>query len=114
MAPASPAMNPSGLGARGGDGTGPGPLPFSVESLLEAQHRLGPEPAAPREEERPRVAAESGARCPPAARPSSPRKCPVARSRAERGPAWGSSKEQGGRALWLLTWESNQPLAAPP
>ncbi|CAK6436038.1 unnamed protein product [Pipistrellus nathusii] len=73
MAPASPAMNPSGLGARGGDGAGPGPLPFSVESLLEAQRRLGPEPAAPREEERPRGAAESGARCPPAARPSSPR-----------------------------------------
>ncbi|XP_006099047.1 homeobox protein MSX-3-like [Myotis lucifugus] len=72
MAPASLVMNSSGLRTCGGDRAGPGPLPFSVESLLEAQHRLGPEPAEPREE-RPRGAAESRARFPPAARSSSPR-----------------------------------------
>ncbi|KAK1333414.1 hypothetical protein QTO34_005797 [Cnephaeus nilssonii] len=71
MAPASLGMNSPGLRTCGGDRAGPGPLPFSVESLLEAQHRLGPEPAEPREE-RPRGAAESRARFPPAARSSSP------------------------------------------
>ncbi|KAF5914535.1 hypothetical protein HPG69_010807 [Diceros bicornis minor] len=72
MAPASLGMNPAGLRTCGGVRAGPGPLPFSVESLLEAESGLGQEPAEPREE-RPRGAAEPGAWFPPAARPSCPR-----------------------------------------
>ncbi|XP_019499625.1 PREDICTED: homeobox protein MSX-3-like [Hipposideros armiger] len=72
MAPASLAMNLSGLRPCGGDRAGPGPLPFSVEALLEAQRGLGAEPAEPREE-RARGPAEPRAWFPPAARSSSPR-----------------------------------------
>ncbi|XP_054440850.1 homeobox protein VENTX [Pteronotus mesoamericanus] len=72
MAPASLTMNPAGRGTFGGDRAGPGALPFSVESLLEAQRRRGPEPAEPGEE-RPRGAPEPRAWLPPAARSPSPR-----------------------------------------
>ncbi|XP_036907153.1 homeobox protein VENTX [Sturnira hondurensis] len=72
MAPASLVMNPSGLRTFGGDRAGPGALPFSVDSLLEAQRRLGPEREEPWEE-RPRGAAEPRSWFPPATRSSSPR-----------------------------------------
>ncbi|XP_019583880.1 homeobox protein MSX-3 [Rhinolophus sinicus] len=72
MAPASLVMNLSGLRTCDGDHAGPGRLPFSVESLLEAQRGLAAEPAEPWEE-RPRDPAEPRARFPPAARSSSPR-----------------------------------------
>ncbi|XP_011370891.1 homeobox protein VENTX [Pteropus vampyrus] len=72
MAPAPLVMNPSGLRTCGGDRAEPGPLPFSVESLLEAQRGLGREPTEPREE-RPRRAAEPRAWFPPSVRASSPR-----------------------------------------
>ncbi|XP_066095161.1 homeobox protein VENTX [Saccopteryx bilineata] len=72
MAPASLVMNPSGLRMCGGDRAGPSPLPFSVESLLEAQRRLGPEPAESREE-RPRGAVEPRTWFPSTSRSSSPR-----------------------------------------
>nr|KAF6457638.1 hypothetical protein HJG63_013645 [Rousettus aegyptiacus] len=78
MAPAPLVMNPSGLRTCGGDRAEPGPLPFSVEALLEAQRALRRAPAEPREE-RPRRAAEPRACFPPSVRASSPRKCPVAR-----------------------------------
>uniref|UniRef100_A0A8D1LD33 Homeobox domain-containing protein n=1 Tax=Sus scrofa TaxID=9823 RepID=A0A8D1LD33_PIG len=65
-------MNPAGLRMCGGDGAGPGPLPFSVESLLEAERGLGSEPTEPREE-RPRGAAEPRTWFPLAAPSSSPR-----------------------------------------
>uniref|UniRef100_A0A8C3YAT5 Homeobox domain-containing protein n=1 Tax=Catagonus wagneri TaxID=51154 RepID=A0A8C3YAT5_9CETA len=81
MAPASLGMNPAGLRTCGGNRAGPGPLPFSVESLLEAESGLGSEPSEPREE-RPRGAAEPWTWFPPAAPSSSPRKCPAARSQA--------------------------------
>ncbi|XP_002928751.2 homeobox protein MSX-3-like [Ailuropoda melanoleuca] len=72
MAPASLGMNAAGLRTCGGGRTGTGPLPFSVESLLEAERGLDSEPAQLREE-RPRGTAESWAWFPPAARSSSPR-----------------------------------------
>ncbi|KAJ8793972.1 hypothetical protein J1605_003382 [Eschrichtius robustus] len=72
MAPASLGMNPAGLRTCSGDRAGPGPLPFSVESLLQAEHWLGAEPAEPREE-RPRGAAEPRAWVPAAAPLPSPR-----------------------------------------
>ncbi|XP_036785561.2 homeobox protein MSX-3-like [Manis pentadactyla] len=71
MAPASLGMNPPGLRTCGRGRPGPGPLPFSVESLLEAERMLGPEPVEPREE-RPPGATEPRAWFPSAARPSSP------------------------------------------
>ncbi|XP_031316648.1 homeobox protein MSX-3 [Camelus dromedarius] len=66
MAPASLGMNPAGLRTCGRDRAGPGSLPFSVQSLLEAER------AEPREE-RPRGTAEPGAWFPPVAPSSSPR-----------------------------------------
>uniref|UniRef100_A0A8C7B3U9 Homeobox domain-containing protein n=2 Tax=Neovison vison TaxID=452646 RepID=A0A8C7B3U9_NEOVI len=72
MAPASLGMNPAGLQTGGGGRAGPGPLPFSVESLLEAERGLDSEPAEPREEW-PRRTAEPWAWFPTAARSSSPR-----------------------------------------
>ncbi|KAB1271215.1 Homeobox protein MSX-3 [Camelus dromedarius] len=59
-------MNPAGLRTCGRDRAGPGSLPFSVQSLLEAER------AEPREE-RPRGTAEPGAWFPPVAPSSSPR-----------------------------------------
>ena len=114
MAPASLGMNPAGLRTCSGDRAGPGPLPFSVESLLQAEHWLGAEPAEPREE-RPRGAAEPRAWVPAAAPLPSPRKCPVARSWAARGarPARGR-RTRAGRTLSLLILESNQPLTRRP
>uniref|UniRef100_A0A8C8YC65 Homeobox domain-containing protein n=1 Tax=Panthera leo TaxID=9689 RepID=A0A8C8YC65_PANLE len=50
---ASPAMNPAGLQTFGGGRAGPGPLPFSVESLLEAERGLDAGPTEPREESPP-------------------------------------------------------------
>ncbi|XP_006867517.1 PREDICTED: homeobox protein MSX-3-like [Chrysochloris asiatica] len=88
MAPASLGMNPAGLRARGGGGAGPGALPFSVESLLEAERGPGPEPAesAGPDEERP-----PGAWFPPAARASpsrsrSPPPCTLRKHKNNRKP----------------------------
>ncbi|XP_033276530.2 homeobox protein MSX-3 [Orcinus orca] len=72
MAPTSLGMNPVGLRTCSRDRAGSGPLPFSVKSLLQAEHWLGAEPAEPREE-RPRGAAEPRAWVPAAAPLSSPR-----------------------------------------
>ncbi|XP_046508020.1 homeobox protein MSX-3-like [Equus quagga] len=72
MAPASLSMNSAGLRTCGRVLAGSGSLPFSVDSLLEAERGLGREPPTPREE-RPRGAAEPRAWFPPAARSSSPR-----------------------------------------
>ncbi|XP_022355368.1 homeobox protein MSX-3-like [Enhydra lutris kenyoni] len=72
MAPATLGMNPAGLKTCSGGRAGPGPLPFSVESLLEVERGLDSEPAALREE-RPRGTAEPWAWFPTAARSSSPR-----------------------------------------
>nr|XP_008526722.1 PREDICTED: homeobox protein MSX-3-like [Equus przewalskii] len=72
MAPASLSMNPARLRTCGRVLAGSGSLPFSVDSLLEAERGLGREPPTPREE-RPRGAAEPRAWFPPAARSSSPR-----------------------------------------
>ncbi|XP_047618650.1 homeobox protein MSX-3-like [Phacochoerus africanus] len=69
-------MNPAGLGTCGGDRAGPGPLLFSVESLLEAERGLGSEPTEPREE-RPRGAAEPRTWFPLAAPSSFPQKEPA-------------------------------------
>lgn len=103
-------MNPAGLRTCGGDGAGPGPLPFSVESLLEAERGLGSEPTEPREE-RPRGAAEPRTWFPLAAPSSSPRKCPAARSQGARGSHQAQGRRtRAGRALSLVTLESNQPL----
>lgn len=114
MAPASLGMNPVGLRTCSRDRAGSGPLPFSVKSLLQAEHWLGAEPAEPREE-RPRGAAEPRARVPAAAPLSSPRKCPVARLWAARGarPA-RARRTRAGRTLSLVTLESNQPLTRRP
>lgn len=103
MAPAPLVMNPSGLRTCGGDRAEPGPLPFSVESLLEAQRGLGREPTEPREE-RPRRAAEPRAWFPPSVRASSPRKCPVARSGARLAQI---RRTRAGGALSLVTSESS-------
>ncbi|XP_004395041.1 PREDICTED: homeobox protein MSX-3-like [Odobenus rosmarus divergens] len=65
-------MNSAGLKTYGEGRAGAGPLPFSVESLLEAERGLDSEPPELREE-RPRGAAEPWAWFPPAARSSSPR-----------------------------------------
>lgn len=103
MAPASLAMNTPGLRTCGRGRPGPCPLPFSVESLLEAERMLGPEPAEPREE-RPPGATEPRAWFPPAARPSSPRKCPVGQSSAAgRARLAQALRARAGRALSLLT-----------
>lgn len=82
-------------------------MPFSVKSLLQAEHWLGAEPAEPREE-RPRGAAEPRSWVPAAAPLSSPRKCPVARFWAARGarPA-RARRTRAGRTLSLVTLESN-------
>uniref|UniRef100_A0A8C9CMK7 Homeobox domain-containing protein n=1 Tax=Phocoena sinus TaxID=42100 RepID=A0A8C9CMK7_PHOSS len=76
MAPASLGMNPVGLRTCSRDRAGSGPLPFSVKSLLQAEHWLGAEPAEPREE-RPRGATEPRARVPPTrAHPTPPARAP--------------------------------------
>nr|XP_060483382.1 homeobox protein MSX-3-like [Panthera onca] len=90
MAPASLSMNPAGLQTFGGGRAGPSPLPFSVESLLEAERGLDAGPTEPREE-RPRGTAEPWAWFPPAARSSSPRApspppCALRKHRTNRKP----------------------------
>lgn len=103
MAPAPLVMNPSGLRTCGGDRAEPGPLPFSVEALLEAQRALRRAPAEPREE-RPRRAAEPRACFPPSVRASSPRKCPVARFGARLAQI---RRTRAGGVLSLVTSESS-------
>lgn len=98
-------MNPAGLRTWDGDRERLGPLPFGVESLLEAERWLGSEPVQP-QEERPRGAAESRAWFPPAAPSSAPRKCPVARSRAARGARLAQARRTRARkALSFVTSE---------
>lgn len=104
MAPASLGMNPAGLQTCGGGRAGPGPLPFSVESLLEAERGLDSEPEELREE-RPRGTAEPWAWFPTAARSSSPRKCPVARSGQREKPSSGpGSEDQRGKGAVALNF----------
>ncbi|XP_029773405.1 homeobox protein MSX-3-like [Suricata suricatta] len=83
-------MNPAGLKTFRGGRAGPGPLPFSVESLLEAERELDTEPAELREE-RPRGPAEPWVWFPPAACSSSPRApspppCTLRKHRTNRKP----------------------------
>ncbi|XP_060260860.1 cuticle collagen 2-like [Ovis aries] len=105
LAPALLGMNPAGLRTWDGDRERLGPLPFGVESLLEAERWLGSEPVQP-QEERPRGAAESRAWFPPAAPSSVPRKCPVARSRAARGARLAQARRTRARkALSFVTSE---------
>lgn len=105
MAPALLGMNPAGLRTWDGDRARFGPLPFGVESLLEAERWLGSEPVHP-QKERPRGAAEPRAWFPPAALSSAPRKCPVARSRAARGARLArAGRTRAGKALSFVTSE---------
>lgn len=97
-------MNPGGLRTYDGDRARPGPLPFGVESLLEAEGWLGSEPVQPRQ--RPRGIAEPRTWFPPAAPSSAPRKCSVARSRAARGACLARARRtRAGKALSLVTSE---------
>lgn len=103
LAPALLGMNPAGLRTWDGDRERLGPLPFGVESLLEAERWVGSEPVQP-QEERPRGAAESRAWFPPASPSSAPRKCPVARSRAARGARLAQARRTRARkALSFVT-----------
>ncbi|XP_021083677.1 homeobox protein VENTX isoform X2 [Mesocricetus auratus] len=79
MARATFDMNAEGLGARGGGHVGHGPLPFSVESLLEAERVSGSEPGE-LGEERPPGASKPGAWPPPVTHTCPPRKCSVSGS----------------------------------
>uniref|UniRef100_A0A8C6RVV4 Msh homeobox 3 n=1 Tax=Nannospalax galili TaxID=1026970 RepID=A0A8C6RVV4_NANGA len=90
MAPATLDMNAVGLGANSGGEAGRGPLPFSVESLLEAERRSGSEPGEPGEERPPGVA-KSGVwlppiphACPP--RAASPPSCTLRKHKNNRKP----------------------------
>ncbi|XP_049992751.1 homeobox protein MSX-3 isoform X2 [Alexandromys fortis] len=76
-------MNMEGLGARGGGHIGHGPLPFSVESLLEAERERGSEPGE-LGEERPPGASKPGAWPPPVTHTCPPRKCSVSGSQAPK------------------------------
>ncbi|XP_027240038.1 homeobox protein VENTX isoform X1 [Cricetulus griseus] len=81
MARATLDMNAEGLGARGGGHVGHGPLPFSVESLLEAERVRGSEPGQ-LGEERPPGSSKPGAWPPPVTHTCPPRKCSVSGSQA--------------------------------
>ncbi|XP_038963636.1 homeo box, msh-like 3 isoform X1 [Rattus norvegicus] len=81
MARATLDMNAAGLEARGGGHIEQGPLPFSVESLLEAERVRGSE-SGELGEERPPGASKPGAWPPPVAHSCPPRKCSVSRSQA--------------------------------
>ncbi|MBZ3883054.1 Homeobox protein MSX-3 [Sciurus carolinensis] len=90
MAPPSLRMNPAGLRASSGGGAGPGPLPSSVESLLEAERGPDSEPTEPGEE-RPLRVAEPRACFPPAAlacppRAPSPAPCTLRKHKNNRKP----------------------------
>ncbi|MXQ94344.1 hypothetical protein E5288_WYG001200 [Bos mutus] len=90
MAPALLGMNPAGLRTWDGDRAKFGPLPFGVESLLEAERWLGSEPVQP-QKERPRGAAEPRAWFPPAALSSAPRApsppaCALGKQKSDREP----------------------------
>ncbi|EGW11425.1 homeobox protein VENTX isoform X2 [Cricetulus griseus] len=90
MARATLDMNAEGLGARGGGHVGHGPLPFSVESLLEAERVRGSEPGQ-LGEERPPGSSKPGAwpppvthTCPP--RAPSPPPCTLRKHKNNRKP----------------------------
>nr|XP_027780711.1 homeobox protein MSX-3-like [Marmota flaviventris]XP_027780868.1 homeobox protein MSX-3-like [Marmota flaviventris] len=90
MAPTSLGMNTAALRARGGGGAGSGPLPFSVESLLEAERGPDSEPTEPGEE-KPLGAVETRAWVPPAAlacplRAPSPAPCILRKHKNNRKP----------------------------
>ncbi|XP_044790847.2 homeobox protein MSX-2-like isoform X2 [Bubalus bubalis] len=90
MAPALLGMNPAGLRTWDGDRARFGPLPFGVESLLEAERWLGSEPVQP-QKERPRGAAEPRAWFPPAAPSTAPRvpsppACALGKQKSNRKP----------------------------
>lgn len=81
MARATFDMNAAGLEARGGVHIEHGPLPFSVESLLEAESVRGSE-SGELGEERPPGASKPGAWPPPVVHSCPPRKCSVSESQA--------------------------------
>ncbi|XP_034376802.1 uncharacterized protein LOC117721992 isoform X2 [Arvicanthis niloticus] len=81
MARATFDMNAAGLEARGGVHIEHGPLPFSVESLLEAESVRGSE-SGELGEERPPGASKPGAWPPPVVHSCPPRKCSVSGSQA--------------------------------
>lgn len=97
-------MNTAALRARGGGGAGSGPLPFSVESLLEAERGPDSEPTEPGEE-KPLGAVETRAWVPPAALACPLRKCPASRSPvlSSARPAWMKTRAE--RALSLITYK---------
>ncbi|XP_051001517.1 homeobox protein VENTX isoform X1 [Acomys russatus] len=101
MAQAAQDMDSAGLGARGGDHVGHGPLPFSVESLLEAEHVRGSEPGELGEEGAPGVS-KPGAWPPPLAHTCPPRKCSISRSQALKS------------ARAVKAWKSKVPPALHP
>lgn len=100
MARATLDMNATGLEARGGGHIEHGPLPFSVESLLEAERIPGSE-SGELGEERPPGASKPGAWPPLVAHSCPPRKCSVSRSQAlksDRAVRARKSKVGGGYA----------------
>lgn len=113
MAPASLGMNTAALRARGGGGVGSGPLPFSVESLLEAERGPDSEPTDPGKE-RPLGATELRVWFPPAALACPPRKCPDSRSRvlSSAPAAWGEN--QSGEGAVAHNLQSNGHKRAQP
>ncbi|EDM11881.1 rCG48500, isoform CRA_b [Rattus norvegicus] len=90
MARATLDMNAAGLEARGGGHIEQGPLPFSVESLLEAERVRGSE-SGELGEERPPGASKPGAWPPPVAhscppRAPSPPPCTLRKHKTNRKP----------------------------
>ncbi|XP_036026126.1 homeobox protein VENTX isoform X1 [Onychomys torridus] len=95
MARATLDMNTEGLGTRGGGHVGHGPLPFSVESLLEAEHVRGSEPGE-LGEERPPGASKPGAWPPPVTHTCPPRKSSVPGSQALKSVRAFKARKSGG------------------
>ncbi|XP_021493481.1 homeobox protein VENTX isoform X2 [Meriones unguiculatus] len=113
MARATLDMNAAGHGARGGGHLGNGPLPFSVESLLEAERVRGSEPGE-LGEERPPGTSKPGAWPPPVAHTCPPRKCSISRSQAPKSArAVKAGKSRGvPPALHPAPSENTKPTAS--
>ncbi|XP_021024478.1 homeobox protein VENTX isoform X2 [Mus caroli] len=111
MARATFDMNAAGLEARGGGHTEHGPLPFSVESLLEAERVPGSE-SGELGVERPPGASKPGAWPPPVAHSCPPRKCSVSRSQALKSDrAVKARKSKVPRALHPAPSANTKPIA---
>ncbi|XP_075828795.1 uncharacterized protein LOC142849875 isoform X2 [Microtus pennsylvanicus] len=112
MARATLDMNMEGLGARGGGHIGHGPLPFSVESLLEAERERGSEPGE-LGEERPPGASKPGAWPPPVTHTCPPRKCSVSGSQALKSArAFKARKSKVSRALHPAPFANTKTTAS--